>query len=131
MLHLPDEIILIILKKLNMVDVLYSLVDVNRRLNRLALDALYIRDLDMTGIMSINSLADQTSSIDTQVLSRICSKILPRIHHQVYQLTVEQYAMKDILLAGSYPQLYSLSLRNFQEIILNQYLTGIVFNFVR
>ena len=130
-LDLPDEILFIIFKKLNMVDVLYSLVDVNRRFDRLALDSLYIRDLDMTTIMNINSLYDQTSSIDTQVLSRICEKILPRIHHQVHKLTVEEYSMKQILLAANYPQLYSLSLINFQEEILYQYLTGIVFNFVR
>ena len=130
-LDLPDEILFIIFKKLNMVDVLYSLVDVNQRFDRLVLDSLYIRDLNMTTIMNINSLYDQTSSIDTQVLSRICEKILPRIHHQVHKLTVEQYSMKRILLASNYPQLYSLSLINFQEEILYQYLTGIVFNFIR
>ena len=129
-LDLPDEILFIIFNKLNMVDVLYSLVDVNQRFDRLVLDSLYIRDLDMTTIMNINSLYDQTSSIDTQVLSRICEKILPRIHHQVNKLTVEQYSMKQILLTANYPQLYSLSLINFQEEILYQYLTGILFYFV-
>jgi hypothetical protein len=39
--------------------------------------------------------------------------------------------MKQILLAANYPQLYSLSLINFQEEILYQYLTGMAFNFVR
>ncbi|CAF3350599.1 unnamed protein product [Rotaria sp. Silwood1] len=66
-----------------MVDVLYSLVNVNRRFDRLALDSLYIRDLDITIITTMNSLYDQTSSTDAQVLSKICEKILPRIHHQV------------------------------------------------
>lgn len=125
-LELPDEVFLIILKKLNMVDVLDSLVYVNRRLDRLALDYLYIRDLDITGNMTSNSLCDQTSSNDTQVLSRICEKIVPRIYHQVHKLTVEPYSMKDILVAANYPQLYSLSLQHFPEEILYQYLTGIV-----
>jgi hypothetical protein len=129
-LDLPDEILFIIFKKLNMVDVLYSLVDVNRQLDRLALDFLYIRHLDITTNMTIKSLYNQTFSIDTQVLSRICEKILPRIHHQVQKLTVEQYSMKQVLVAASYPQLYSLSLLNFQEKILYQYLTGTLFNFV-
>jgi hypothetical protein len=130
-LDLPDEILLIIFRKLNIVDVLYSLLDVNQRFDRLALDPLYIHDLDMTDIMAINSFYDQTFSIDTQVLSRIYQKVLPRIHHQIHKLTVEECSMKPILLAGNYPQLYSLSLINFQEEILYQYLTGIVFNFVR
>jgi len=129
-LHLPNEILFIIFQKLNMVDVLYSLVDVNRQFERLALDSHYIRDLDMTNIMTINSLYNQTSSIDAQVLSRICERILPRIDHQVRKLTVEEYSMKQILNAN-YSQLYSLSLINFQEEILYQYLTGIVFNFTR
>jgi hypothetical protein len=129
-LDLPDEILFIIFQKLKMVDVLYSLVDVNRRFDRLALDSLYIRDLDMTIIMTMNSLYDQTSSIDTQVLSKICEKILPRIHHQVQKLIVEKYSMKHVLAAANYPQLYSLSIINIQKGILYQYLTGIVFNIV-
>ncbi len=114
-----------------MIDVLYSLVDVNRRFDRLALDSLYIRDLNMTNAMTIKSLCNQTFSIDTQVLSRICQKILSRIHHQVQKLPVEEYSMKQILAAVSYSQLYSLTFINFQEEILYQYLTGIVFSFLR
>jgi len=110
-----------------MVDVFYSLVDVNRRFDRLVFDSLYIHHLDMTTVMNINSAHDQSSSIDTQVLSEICSKVLPRIDHQVHKLTVEQDSMKRILLAANYGQLYSLSLINFQEEILYQYLTGILF----
>ena len=115
-----------IFNKLNNVDILYSLVDVNQRFDRLVVDSLYVRDLNMTNIMSINSLYNQTSSIDTQVLSEICSKVLPQIDHQVHKLTVEQGTMKRILLAANYGQLYSLSLINFQEEILYQYLTGIL-----
>jgi hypothetical protein len=37
-LDLPDEMLLTIFNKLNMVDVLYSLVDVNERFDRLVLD---------------------------------------------------------------------------------------------
>ncbi len=105
-------------------------MDVNQRFDRLALDSLYIRDLDMTTIRIINSLYDQTSSIGPQVLSKICEKILPRIHHQIQKLTVGQYSMKHVLVATNYPRLYSLSLINFQEEILDQYLTGIIFNFI-
>jgi F-box-like len=126
-LDLPDEILFIIFHKLNMVDVLYSLVDVNQRFHRLALDSLYVRDLNMTDIMIINSLYDRTSSVDSQVLSRICSKILPRIHHQIQKLTIEEFSVKQILHVSNYPQLYSLSLINFREETLNQYLTGIRF----
>jgi hypothetical protein len=130
-LDIPDELLFLIFRRLNTVDVLYSVVDVNRRFNRLVFDSLYVCDLNMTTITNINSLYDQSSVIDPQVLSRICSRILPRIHDQVRKLTVEQYSMKEILLAGNYPRLCSLSLINFEEEILYEYLTSIVFDFIR
>jgi hypothetical protein len=128
-LDLPNEIFLVIFNKLNTVDALYSLVDVNERFDELVLDSLHIRNLDAVS-MIIKSNFDRTISIDNRVLSRICSKILPRIHHQLNELTVEQHSMKRILLTVNYPQLYSLSLVNFQEEILFQYLTGTLLNFV-
>jgi hypothetical protein len=126
-LDLSDEVLFIIFKKLKMIDAFYSLTDVNQRFNRLALDSLYIRHLDMTTITTMNSFYNQISSIDPQLLSKIYQKILPRIY-EVYKLTVEQDSMKQILLAANYPRLYSLSLRNFEEEIIYQYLTGILFN---
>ncbi|CAF4135515.1 unnamed protein product [Rotaria sordida] len=104
-----------------MIDVLSSIVDVNQRFRRLVLDSLYIRDLNITSIMNINS---HKTSINTQVLSRICSNILPQIHSQVHKLTVEQDSMKQILHAANYPQLYSLSLVNCHEVTLHRYLTS-------
>ncbi|CAF1532490.1 unnamed protein product, partial [Rotaria sordida] len=47
-LDLPDEILFAIFNKLNMIDVFYSLVDVNKRFNRLILDPFYIHNLDLT-----------------------------------------------------------------------------------
>ncbi|CAF3672013.1 unnamed protein product [Rotaria sp. Silwood1] len=126
-LDLPNEILLTIIKKLNMVDVLYSLVDINERLNQLVFDPFYIHNLDMT----MKSSSDDTSSISDQVLNRICKNILPRIHHHVNKLTVEPHSLKHILFNGNiYPQLFSLSFINFQEEMLYQYLTGILFKFV-
>ncbi|CAF1147435.1 unnamed protein product [Rotaria sp. Silwood1] len=122
-LDLPDEILLIIFNKLKTVDAIYSLVDVNERFNRLVFNSLHIRKLDTTN-MVIKSYYDRRFSIDNNILSKICEKILPRIHHQLNELIVEQNSMKYILLTGNYPQLDSLSLVNFQKEILLQYLTG-------
>jgi hypothetical protein len=47
-LDLPNEILLIIFNKLHIVDVLYSLVDVIKEFDQLALDPLHIRHLDTT-----------------------------------------------------------------------------------
>ncbi|CAF5110676.1 unnamed protein product, partial [Rotaria sp. Silwood1] len=93
------------------------------RFDRLVLNSLHIRNLDTTS-MVIKSYYDRTFSIDNNVLPKICEKILPRIHHQLNKLTIEQNSMERILLTVNYPQLYLLSLVNFQEEILFQYLTG-------
>jgi hypothetical protein len=124
-LDLPDEILLIIFNKLNSIDALYSLVDVNERFDRLVLNSLHIHNLDTTN-MVIKSYYDRTFSIENNVLSRICEKILPRINHQLNALITEQNSVKHILTVN-YPQLDSLSLVNFQKEILFQYLTGTLF----
>lgn len=125
-LDLPDEILLIIFNKLNTIDALYSLVDINERFNRLILSSLHIRSLDTTS-MVIKSYYNRTFSIDNNVLSKICKEILPRIHHQLNELIIEQNSVKDILLTTNYPQLESLSLVNFKKEKLFQYLTGRLF----
>lgn len=114
LLDLPDEILLMILNHMTMLDVIHSLMDTNHRLDRLALDYLYTRHLNLSG----------SSNIKTQVLTRICDKILPQIHDQIHQLTVEQDSMRDVLSAAEYPKLSSLCLRQFDEEILYQSLTG-------
>jgi hypothetical protein len=122
-LDLPDEILLMIFNKLNGIDALYSLVDVNERFDRLVLNSLHIRTLNMTK-MVIKSHYDRTFSLDNNFLLKISERILPRIRHQITELIVEQNSMKHIFLTDTYPQLNSLSFVNFEEEILFQYLTG-------
>jgi hypothetical protein len=108
-LDLPDEMLCAIFNKLNMVDILYSLVDVNQRFDRLALDPIYIHQLDFV----IKRDDIHNSSVDTHILDRICSKILPRINEKVKKLTVDPFSMERILGDVDYPQLHSLSLVNY------------------
>ncbi len=127
-LDLPNEILFIIFNKLNMADVLYSLVDVTQRFDQLVLDPFYIRNLNMTS-MTMKSFFDRIYSIDNQVLDRICKNILHRIYHQINELIVDQYSMERVLHTINYPQLYSLTLMDFPEEVLLNYLTGKLFNF--
>ena len=120
MVDLPDEMLLAIFNKLNMVDVLYSLVDVNKRFNRLILDRFYIHNLDLT---VKRSLLERTSRLDNQEFVAICKNILPRIHHHIHKLTVPSCSIEGIVNID-YPQLQSLSLVNFGQHKLLEYLTG-------
>jgi hypothetical protein len=120
-LDLPDEMLCAILKKLNMVEIFYSLVDVNERFDRLALDSLYIHHL----VFVVKPLVKRySSSIDDQVLEQICRKILPRIWNDVYKLTVEPLSLERVLGIANYPHLHSLSLVNFPAETLLSQLTG-------
>lgn len=127
-LDLPNEILLIIFKKLDMVDVLYSLVNVNQRFDQLIFDPAYIHRLDLTS-MKIRSYFDRIYYTNNRILDEICTNILPRISHQVNELVVEQYSMERIIHTVSYPQLYSLILIDFKEERLRKNLLGKFFQF--
>ncbi len=58
-LDFPNEILFIIFNKLNMVDVLYSLVEVTQRFDQLVLDSFYFRNLNMIS-MTMKSFYDRT-----------------------------------------------------------------------
>ena len=126
LLDLPDEILLLIFKELTMVDLLSFLVDAHPRLNGLVHDFLHTRHLDLTGVSTIESRCTDLCPTADEVLSRLVTQTLPRLHSQVHHMTVESDSIKEIIAAATYPQLYSMSLRHFKEEFLRHCLTGIV-----
>jgi hypothetical protein len=113
LLHLPDEILLIILNKLSSIDVLYSLLDINnRRLNILAQEKTFTEILKF---VSIN---------DNSIIDRFCSDILPRIRHNVRCFILCPILMERILLATDYPNLTVLEIVHFQQQIALNYFTS-------
>jgi hypothetical protein len=112
-LDLPDEILLIILKKLNNIDVLYSLFDINNgRLNILAQENTFTNTLKFL------------SSDDMCLINRFCIDILPRIHQNVKCFIFDPAIMERILLASTYPNLNKLKIFHFQQQIVFNYFTG-------
>ena len=99
---LPDEILIIILKKLYNVEVLYSLIGVNKRLNTIAHDSIFTSHLYF--------LDKFIYSLPNPMIDRFCSEILPWIHHKIKSLKLESTSMERILLATNYPNLYGLGL---------------------
>lgn len=129
LLNLPNEILIIILNKLNMADIFYSLVDVNQRFNEIIFDPLSICTLNLTS-MTIKSFSNRTFSIENYILDQICSKILPRISHYVNELIIEQNSMERVFDNFDFPQLSSLSLIDFEDKVLLKHLTGMIVYFV-
>ncbi|CAF3466161.1 unnamed protein product [Rotaria socialis] len=118
LLDLPNEILFHILKKLDNMDVLYSLLGINnQRLDNVAQEKTFTTILNFVS-MSSN---DDICSISGQILNRFYCDILPRIHYNVKYLILESNSMEHILLAGNYPNLTSFKLFNFNKEILSRY----------
>lgn len=98
---LLDEILLIILKKLHNIEVLYSLVGVNKRLSRIVNDSIFTSYLTLMSSSSNDILCQFTNTI----LDRFCVEILPSIHLKIKYLNLESSSMRRILLSTDYPYL--------------------------
>ncbi|CAF3384683.1 unnamed protein product [Rotaria socialis] len=121
LLDLPTEILLIILKKLDNMDILYSLSGVdNQQLDSILQENTFTNNLKFV----IITLTDDILSSADPVLNRFCIDILPKIHYSVKSLILDSISMEKILLAGDYPNLTQLKLFNFNENIVSRYFTG-------
>jgi hypothetical protein len=96
--------LLSILNKLSNVDVLFSLIGVNKKLDRLA------RDITFT--QSINLLTRLSNDHDNVKLNRFCRLILPQIQHNIQCFTLDSLSIDHVLRVGNYPKLHQLNLVN-------------------
>ncbi|CAF2954961.1 unnamed protein product [Rotaria sp. Silwood2] len=108
---LPDEILLIIFKKVNNVALLYSLFDVNKRLNKILHDPIFTSHLSLLNCHS----SDCIYRLSGTILDRYCLQILPKIHHKLEWLNLESSSMTRILLCTDYPKLCGLGLYNLDR----------------
>ena len=108
LLDLPDEILIIIIKNLRAVEVLYSFFGVNKRLDHLARSLTGTKYLDFLSI----STDKRFCTADYHARARFHRHILPEIHQNLKVLIIDQSWFIDILLAGEYPHLRMISIRN-------------------
>ena len=121
LLDLPNEILFFILRRLENIDVLYSLLNSgNQRLHTIVQDRMFTNNLNFT-TMSSN---DDVCSISDAILHRFCLNTLPRIQQRVESLVLESSSVERILLAADYPNLTQLKLFNFNQEIFSRYFTG-------
>jgi hypothetical protein len=109
-LHLPGEILLIIFKKLNNIDLLYTLVGINQKLNKVACDINFTKAINL---MTVSS-HDTSDSRLNATADRFCTYILHRIHNNVEPLSVQALLLPRILYASNYPNLHKLTLFNLE-----------------
>ncbi|CAF4106632.1 unnamed protein product [Rotaria magnacalcarata] len=109
---LPDEILLIIFKKLDDLEILYSFQGVNERFNKIIYDPIFTSRLNFLK-WSPDKFVNKFSS--HMIIEQFCSKILPTIRTKITWLDLESESMKNILDAADYPNLYALGLYNIEE----------------
>ena len=78
---LPDEILFIIFNKLNNLDLLYSLVGVNQKLDNVVCDTNFTRSIDLTTIKSNETGHSRTN----EIFDRFCMHI--RLSHHFIRCT--------------------------------------------
>ncbi|CAF1286725.1 unnamed protein product [Rotaria sordida] len=104
LMDLPNELIMIILNKLDNSEVLYSLMDVNTRLNQIVHDPTFTTKITLTKSDNL------TTVLPDIMLDRFCLQILPKICHSIKWLNLESSSMERILLAADYPNLRQLDI---------------------
>ncbi|CAF4073711.1 unnamed protein product, partial [Rotaria sp. Silwood1] len=109
-LDLPNEILLIIFKKLNNIDLLYSFIGINQQLDNVICRIDFTRAIDL---VTISSYETDDSKIDS-ILDRFCLHILPRIHEHVECHTIEACFFQCIFHTSNYINLCKLTLVNFE-----------------
>ncbi|CAF1146455.1 unnamed protein product [Rotaria sordida] len=120
LLDLPTEILITIFKKLDNIDILYSLFDVNnQRLDKIIKENICIHTLNFVS----TTLTDDTLSISDRILDRFCMNILPRIHYNIKSIVLNSLSMERILRVAGYPNLSELKIFNFNGKIVSHYLT--------
>ncbi|CAF0992912.1 unnamed protein product [Rotaria sordida] len=108
---LLDEILMIILKKLSHVQVLCSLIGVNKRLNKTVHDSIFTNRLTLM----VSFLNHCIFPLSESILDRFCLQILPKIHDKIEWLDLEAFSMERILRATNFPNLYGFGLYNIRQ----------------
>ncbi|CAF0995617.1 unnamed protein product [Rotaria sordida] len=108
---LPDEILVIIFKKLNNIILLYSLMGINKRLDKILHDSIFTSNLKLLNYSSYDSIY----SLSNSMLDRFCLQILPKINNKIKSFNLEISSMKRILLSANYPNLFELGIFNIEK----------------
>ena len=121
LLDLPTEILQVIFKKLNNIDVLYSFCGVDdQRLDAVVVDQTFTQSVNFVLTTTVNDLVP----IPNSMLDRFCTEILPKIHDRVQSLTILSESMERILLAADFPNLRELRLHHVSTNTISRYFTG-------
>jgi hypothetical protein len=107
MLNLPDELLLMILNKLNTIS-LICLFNIHPHLNELILMELCQLNLFMTSTNGINPIEDN-------IIVKFFMEILPQIHQRIQYVNIQSTLLEKIFLIHDYPNLKGMEFFNVTE----------------
>lgn len=116
---LSDEMLLNIMNKLNNIDVLYSLIDVNDKLDKIACDITFTRCIDL--------ITMSPKEKNYSKLSRFCSQILPRISNKIECLMIDGYILEQIPYVNTYFNLRKVILIDIDVEMASNVFNDVVF----
>ncbi|CAF4341142.1 unnamed protein product [Rotaria sp. Silwood2] len=117
---LPDEILMIIFKNMYNTEVLYSLLDVDKRLNRIVCDSAFTYRLNLLRLVPSHLIVLTSLSryfiypLLDPILNWFCLQILPQICNKIKWLNLESSSIRRILRSANYPALYGFGLYNIE-----------------
>jgi hypothetical protein len=133
---LPDEILVIIFQKLPNIELLYSLMDLDPRLDGILNESIFTNRLILLRFIS-RRLVNRKSIVPYYVyplldpiLDRFCERILPKINLKVRWLELESTSMERVLHAANYPNLFGVVIYNIQTERALQVFSGKIFHLV-
>jgi hypothetical protein len=115
---LSDEMLLIILNKLEYIDVLYSLRGVNKKFDKLTRDPSLSRSLNFAIVSS--------NEENNLIFDQFDVNILPEIEHNIECVTLEPSLIERFLYIGDYSRLHKITLVNVQLEIASRILTSML-----
>ncbi|CAF3798868.1 unnamed protein product [Rotaria sp. Silwood1] len=89
-------------------DVLYSFIRVDKKLDRLARDITFTQSINFVTILS----NEHDNSRNNSILNRFCLLTLPRIQQNIQSLTLDSLSTDRVLRIGNYSKLHKFSLVN-------------------
>ena len=109
LVDLPYEILFMVFKYLDNMNVLYSLSNTgNQRLDRLVKDETFTKTLNFIVKTSTNDVCP----ISDLLLNQFCVDILPKIDYNVKSIILDAGSIERILCAATFPNLTELTVFN-------------------
>lgn len=124
-IDLPDEVLLTIFQKLDNIHLLFSLLGVSPKLDKIVCDITCTQSIDLSTLLP----NDANDSRNNAILDRFYTRILPRIHNNVESFIVHASSLQHILRASYYSNLRKLTLVNLAIDMVPRFFNSMLFDF--